>query len=150
MERWFGEPTGKRLRRGVFVSVDDLKEAIDRDEVLKAWNTGPKPFVRTATVDSIVEKLSLPADAGEHQARLHATKSARNKGKITPAVCATLHQLEKHPCAVTTKNLSQAYCRHHLHAPKATKASPATAAYWAGSGTAVTLPSTFTPVESLK
>ena len=56
VERWFGELTGKRLRRGVFVSVSDLKGAID--EFLKAWNTGPKPFVWTATVDSIVEKLS--------------------------------------------------------------------------------------------
>jgi len=56
VERWFGELTGKRLRRGVFVSVNDLKEAID--EFLKAWNTEPKPFVWTATVDSIVEKLS--------------------------------------------------------------------------------------------
>ena len=56
VERWFGELTGKRLRRGVFVSVNDLKGAID--EFLEAWNTEPKPFVWTATVDSIVEKLS--------------------------------------------------------------------------------------------
>ncbi len=56
VERWFGELTGKRLRRGVFVSVNDLKRAID--EFLAAWNTDPKPFVWTATVDSIVEKLS--------------------------------------------------------------------------------------------
>lgn len=56
VERWFGELTGKRLRRGVFLSVSDLKEAID--EFLEAWNTEPKPFVWTATVDSIVEKLS--------------------------------------------------------------------------------------------
>ena len=56
VERWFGELTGKRLRRGVFVSVNDLKEAID--QFLKAWNIEPRPFVWTATVDSIVEKLS--------------------------------------------------------------------------------------------
>lgn len=56
VERWFGELTGKRIRRGVFVSVDDLKTAID--EFLAAWNTEPKPFVWTATVDSIVAKLS--------------------------------------------------------------------------------------------
>jgi transposase len=49
VERWFGELTGKKLRRGVFVSVSDLKEAID--EFLKAWNTEPIPFVWTATVD---------------------------------------------------------------------------------------------------
>jgi transposase len=56
VERWFGELTGKRIRRGVFVSVDDLKMAIE--EFLSAWNADPKPFVWTATVDSIVEKLS--------------------------------------------------------------------------------------------
>ena len=56
VERWFGELTGKRIRRGVFVSVDDLKTAIE--EFLAAWNEDPKPLVWTATVDSIVEKLS--------------------------------------------------------------------------------------------
>ncbi len=56
VERWFGELTGKRIRRGVFVSVDDLKTAIE--EFLAAWNEDPKPLVWTATVDSIVEKLN--------------------------------------------------------------------------------------------
>ena len=56
VERWFGELTGKRIRRGVFVSVPDLIAAIE--EYLTAWNTNPKPFVWTATVESIVEKLS--------------------------------------------------------------------------------------------
>lgn len=56
VERWFGELTGKRIRRGVFVSVADLQQAIE--EFLAAWNTDPKPFVWTATVDSIVEKLN--------------------------------------------------------------------------------------------
>ena len=56
VERWFGELTGKRIRRGTFISVADLVAAID--EYLGAWNTNPKPFVWTATVDSIVEKLS--------------------------------------------------------------------------------------------
>lgn len=56
VERWFGELTGKRIRRGVFVSVEDLKNAIE--EFLLAWNTDPKPFVWTATLESIVEKLS--------------------------------------------------------------------------------------------
>lgn len=55
VERWFGELTSKRIRRGVFVSVADLKAAIA--EFLAAWNNDPKPFVWTATVDSIVEKL---------------------------------------------------------------------------------------------
>jgi len=56
VERWFGELTGKRIRRGVFVSVDALVAAIE--EYLAAWNTKPKPFIWTATVDSIIEKLA--------------------------------------------------------------------------------------------
>ena len=55
VERWFGELTQKRVRRGTFVSVADLITAID--EYLAAWNSDPKPFVWTATVDSILEKL---------------------------------------------------------------------------------------------
>jgi transposase len=56
VKRWFGELTNKRIRRGSFHSVADLKMAIE--EFLAAWNDNPKPFVWTATVDSIVAKLS--------------------------------------------------------------------------------------------
>ncbi len=55
VERWFGELTGKRIRRGVFVSVQDLIDAIH--QYMSVWNHDPKPFVWTATVESIVEKL---------------------------------------------------------------------------------------------
>jgi transposase len=56
IERWFAELTNKRIRRGSFLSVDDLTTAIE--EFLSAWNENPKPFVWTATVDSIVAKLA--------------------------------------------------------------------------------------------
>ena len=56
VERWFGELTRKRIRNGTFISVEDLKKAIE--EFMAAWNENPKPFVWTATVESIVEKLS--------------------------------------------------------------------------------------------
>ena len=56
VERWFGELTSKRIRRDSFGSVPELKQAID--EFLAAWNEKPKPFVWTATVDSIVAKLA--------------------------------------------------------------------------------------------
>lgn len=56
IERWFGELTNKRIRRGSFHSVEDLTAAID--EFLIAWNERPKPFVWTATVDSILAKLA--------------------------------------------------------------------------------------------
>ena len=56
IERWFAELTNKRIRRDSFLSVDDLTAAIE--EFLSAWNQNPKPFVWTATVDSILAKLA--------------------------------------------------------------------------------------------
>jgi len=56
IERWFGELTCKRIRRDSFLSVDDLIAAIN--EFLVAWNENPRPFIWTATVDSIIAKLA--------------------------------------------------------------------------------------------
>jgi transposase len=56
IERWFAELTTKRVRRDSFHSVEDLKKAIT--EFLAVWNEHPQPFVWTATVESIREKLS--------------------------------------------------------------------------------------------
>lgn len=56
IERWFAELTNKHIRRDSFFSVDELIAAIN--QFLAAWNENPKPFVWTATVDSIVAKLS--------------------------------------------------------------------------------------------
>lgn len=56
VERWFGHLDSKAIRRGVFRSVADLKAAIEA--FLTAWNRAPQPFVWTATVESITEKLS--------------------------------------------------------------------------------------------
>jgi hypothetical protein len=56
VERWFAELDSKAFRRGAFQSMHDLKIAIDA--FLTAWNKNPKPFVWTATVESIKEKLS--------------------------------------------------------------------------------------------
>src|SRR5437764_6971495 len=56
IERCFGELTSKRIRRDSFLSVDNLIAAIN--EFLAAWNEKPRPFVWTATVESIVAKLA--------------------------------------------------------------------------------------------
>ena len=55
VERWFRELTEKAIRRGSFVSVPDLKQAID--QFMLAWNQNPKPFIWTATVGQIIEKI---------------------------------------------------------------------------------------------
>jgi hypothetical protein len=56
VERWFGHLDNKAIRRGVFLSVADLEASIAA--FLQAWNDDPQPFVWTATVASIQEKLN--------------------------------------------------------------------------------------------
>jgi len=55
VERWFGELTQKAVRRGAFISVGDLVEAIAN--YLEQWNESPRPFVWSATVESIMQKI---------------------------------------------------------------------------------------------
>ncbi len=55
VERWFREITDKRIRRGVFTSVDSLVASIM--EYLEANNADPKPFVWTASVENIISKV---------------------------------------------------------------------------------------------
>jgi transposase len=55
IERWFLELSQKAVRRGVFRSVADLEQAIKT--FMNAWNANPTPFVWTASVEKILEKL---------------------------------------------------------------------------------------------
>ena len=63
VERWFGELTQKAVRRGAFVSVPELQKTIE--EFLQAWNESPKPFAWTATIESIMEKITRARQALE-------------------------------------------------------------------------------------
>jgi hypothetical protein len=56
VERWFRDLTEKAIRRGAFISVADLELAIEN--YLAAYNDNPKPFVWTASVESILAKLA--------------------------------------------------------------------------------------------
>ena len=55
VERWFGELTQKAVRNGAFKSVSDLQAAID--EFIETWNEKPRPFIWTASVESIMNKI---------------------------------------------------------------------------------------------
>ena len=55
VERWFGEITRKRIRRGVFRSVHDLVDAIE--DFVRLNNQAPKPFVWTKRAEDILEKV---------------------------------------------------------------------------------------------
>ena len=56
IERWFGELTSKKLRRGAHRSVRDLNADI-RDWV-ETWNENPRPFVWTKTADEILDSIA--------------------------------------------------------------------------------------------
>lgn len=55
VERWFGEITRKRIRRGTFKSVADLEQTIY--DYVEQHNNNPKPFVWTKKADEIIEKV---------------------------------------------------------------------------------------------
>ena len=55
VERWFREITHKRIRRGVFQSVERLIEAIHA--YIDEHNDNPEPFVWTAKAEEILEKV---------------------------------------------------------------------------------------------
>ena len=55
VERWFRELSDKAIKRASFVSVPDLKQAIE--EFMRSWNENPKPFIWTATVEGIIKKI---------------------------------------------------------------------------------------------
>jgi transposase len=56
VERWFAELSTKAVRRGVFRSVAELEQAIAT--FMSAWNANPTPFVWTASIEKILEKLA--------------------------------------------------------------------------------------------
>lgn len=63
IERWFRDLTDKRIRRGVFQSVPDLIEVIHK--YVETNNTDPLPFMWTASVESIMAKITKCKDIYE-------------------------------------------------------------------------------------
>jgi hypothetical protein len=55
IERWFRDITDKQIRRGSFTSVQHLIDAITA--YVDAHNADPEPFVWTAKVQDILDKL---------------------------------------------------------------------------------------------
>lgn len=56
VERWFGEITRKRIRRGAFHSVPQLVSAIQ--DYIRVNNQEPTPFVWTKKADAILDKVA--------------------------------------------------------------------------------------------
>jgi transposase len=56
VERWFGELTIKKLKRGTHRSVRALNA--DIREWIKTWNENPRPYVWTKTADQILDSIT--------------------------------------------------------------------------------------------
>lgn len=56
VERWFRELIDKNIRRGIFPSVPELIASIE--SYMNAHNGNPKPYVWTATAESILAKVA--------------------------------------------------------------------------------------------
>ena len=56
VERWFGELTARKLRRGAHRSVKELNA--DIRAWIEHWNENPKPYMWTKTAEQILETLA--------------------------------------------------------------------------------------------
>ena len=68
VERFFGELTTKRIRRGTFTSISELQEAILA--FVAQHNAAPRPFIWTARAEQILDKV------GRARVALNKTTSA--------------------------------------------------------------------------
>jgi transposase len=63
VERFFRDLTTKRLRRGVFTSVQDLELALH--DYVRVHNESPKPFIWTKTATDILQKVTRARKAAD-------------------------------------------------------------------------------------
>jgi transposase len=56
VERWFGELTARKIKRGAHRSVRELNA--DIRDWLETWNENPKPYVWAKTADQILETIA--------------------------------------------------------------------------------------------
>jgi transposase/transposase-like protein len=60
VERWFGELTTKKIKRGAHTNVPNLERDI-RDWIV-LWNEDPRPYVWVKTADQILESIARYCD----------------------------------------------------------------------------------------
>jgi transposase len=56
VERWFGELTTKKIKRGAHTNVPNLEK--DIRQWIALWNENPRPYVWVKTADQILESLA--------------------------------------------------------------------------------------------
>jgi len=89
VERWFAELSEKAIRRGSFVSVPDLRAAIER--FLAAWNEQPQPFIWTAKVEEIIAKIERARSKLEQIKTGCTLPRGKSRQTLRKSISATLH-----------------------------------------------------------
>jgi hypothetical protein len=56
VERWFVEPTTKKIKRSAHLSVTELER--DIKDWVETWNENPRPYVWVKTADQILASLA--------------------------------------------------------------------------------------------
>ena len=71
------------------MSVADLTQAIE--EFMQAWNQNPKPFIWTASVGQIIEKIERARLKMEHLKPGSTLPRKTKRGIICKSIYGTLH-----------------------------------------------------------
>ena len=116
VERWFGELTTKKIKRGAHRSVTELER--DIKAWINTWNENPRPYVWVKTADQIL--ASLARYSGEH---------VRGRAGSKPwAVCSAAAVIAapiprpRHSGSVLTKNTFA--CRPNVSEPDVARTDP--------------------------
>ena len=113
VERWFRDLTDKNLRRGIFASVPDLIASIQT--YIDAHNADPKPYVWTATAESILAKVQRARTVLDQRSQ---SKLRRTTSSSTPARCGRhparqhdsdgLHRPRRRPASGSPRRVARA------------------------------------------
>jgi hypothetical protein len=91
---WFKLLTERRLRRGVFNSVDALIDAIET--WAERWNDDPKPFIWRKTTGQIIEKVRRGRTA---LTEANPRRSTSSIGDTIQTVWGDPNSVWRHVCA---------------------------------------------------
>ena len=106
VERWIGLITQRAIRRGSFTSVKEMVQKIDA--FVQRYNRSSRPFVWTATADTILQKVARLCS------RISGTP--RRAGDHTPAARVEVDYLEQQWTKFTllTRNLRRRFPKRML------------------------------------
>jgi transposase len=92
VERWFGELTTKKIKRGAHTNVQNLERDI-RDWIV-LWNDNPRPYVWVKTADQILASIARYCDESNQQLDRIASRPgswdprrSQDQRTLAPKIC---------------------------------------------------------------